>query len=115
VQNALVAGTSAWQAMHWRVVGCETAVTGGAAAATACAPSELPQCIQKAALAFTVPEQRGQVVVAASAVAACTGVPHSGQNFFPVTVCPQFVQVSMFFPLAEKLDIPQISMIILII
>jgi len=97
VQNALLFGTSAWQAMHWRVAGWETTVTGAETAAIACAASELPQCIQKAALAFTVPEQRGQMVVAAST--ACTGVPQSGQNFLSVISRPQFVQLAMAFPL----------------
>src|SRR5579883_1887993 len=88
--------------MHCRVAGWETAVAGVETAATACAPSEVPQCIQKAALAFTVPPQRGQLVVAGSAT--WTGVPHSGQNFFPVTSWPQFVQLVMAFPLDVKLD-----------
>src|SRR5579883_2713726 len=89
--------------MHCRVAGWETAVAGVETAATACAPSEVPQCMQKAALAFTVPPQRGQLVVAGSAT--WTGVPHSGQNFLPVTSWPQFVQLVMAFPLDVELDI----------
>lgn len=85
------------------MAGCGATVTGAETAATACAPSDLPQCIQKAALAFTVPPQCGQLVVAASACTSCTGVPHSGQNFFPVTSLPHFVQGVMDFPFSIKL------------
>ncbi len=67
VQKALLLATSAWQAGHCLVAGCTMAVTGALLAASACAPSELPQCIQKAALVLTLPLQRGQLVVAASA------------------------------------------------
>jgi hypothetical protein len=74
-------------------------VAGAATEASACAANELPQCIQKAVLAFTVPEQCGQVVVAASA--ACTGVPQSGQNFLPLTSRPQFVQGVMANSLSD--------------
>ncbi len=57
-----------------------------------------PQCIQKAAPGFTSPLQRGQIdeancVFAIGALFSCTGVPHSGQNFLPVTSLPQDVQV----------------------
>jgi hypothetical protein len=54
-----------------------------------------PQCIQNAAPAFTSPLQRGQVgaAIAIGVLFSCTGVPHSGQNFFPVTSLPQDVQV----------------------
>jgi hypothetical protein len=100
--------------MHCRVAGWETAVAGVETAATACAPSEVPQCIQKAALAFTVPPQRGQLVVAGSASATWTGEPHSGQNFLPVTSWPQFVQLVMAFPLDVELDMSRIMPAILI-
>jgi hypothetical protein len=54
--------------------------------------------MQKAAPGFTTPLQRGQVLVEATGAAVgCTGVPHSGQNFFPVTSLPQDVQVVMGF------------------
>lgn len=105
VQNALLAGTSMWQATHWRVADWETTVAEPEIAETACAASELPQCMQKAALALTLPPQRGQVVIAVFSSAACTGVPQSGQNFFPLTSRPQCVQVSMTFPLDKKLSI----------
>jgi hypothetical protein len=58
-----------------------------------------PQCVQNAAPGFTSPLQRGQVVaeangmVPAGVLLSCTGVPHCGQNFFPVTSLPQDVQV----------------------
>jgi hypothetical protein len=57
-----------------------------------------PQCIQNAAPGLTSPLQRGQVgeancVFAIGVLLGCTGVPHSGQNFFPVTSLPQDVQV----------------------
>jgi hypothetical protein len=99
VQKALAAGTSARQAGHCAVAGWETIVAGAETAATACAPSELPQCIQNAALAFTAPAQRGQVVSAGAISTTCTGAPHAGQNFFPVTSWPQCVQRIMAFPL----------------
>ena len=83
---------------------------GADAVASAWAPSDLPQCIQKAALAFTVPPQVGQVVVAgATGGGACTGVPHSGQNFFPVTSKPHCVQVAMDFPFSIKLAMLSIA------
>jgi hypothetical protein len=77
-------------------------VTGVEAEAIACAPSDLPQCIQKAAFALTIPPQLGQDAVAGSTGCACTGVPHSGQNFFPVTSKPQCVQVAIDFFLFKK-------------
>jgi len=72
-------------------------------AVATCGLNDEPQCIQNAAPAFTVPLQRGQVLVAAVLLApvpapvGCTGVPHSGQNFLPVTSWPQEVQVAMDF------------------
>ena len=94
VQKALPVGISEWQATHSRIAG------GGAAfvLASACAPRDEPQCIQKAVPALIVPLQRGQVAVAASTCGACTGEPQSGQNFFPVTSCPQDVQVTIKIP-----------------
>jgi hypothetical protein len=61
-------------------------------------PNAEPQCIQNAAPGLTSPLQRGQVgeancVFAIGVLLGCTGVPHSGQNFFPVTSLPQDVQV----------------------
>ena len=86
-------GTCAWQTGQGCVAG-----GGGAVIAVGVLNAE-PQCIQNAAPGFTSPLQRGQVVGEANCVLAigllfgCTGVPHSGQNFFPVTSLPQEVQV----------------------
>jgi hypothetical protein len=59
--------------------------------------------MQNAAPGLTVPLQRGQVLVAPGALwlepVGCTGVPHSGQNFLPVTSWPQDIQVAMEFHL----------------
>jgi hypothetical protein len=59
--------------------------------------------MQNAAPGLTVPLQRGQVLVASASLApvpvGCTGVPHSGQNFLPVTSWPQDVHVAMDFHL----------------
>src|SRR5450759_2116003 len=96
VQKAMLAGTSVWQAIHWRVDGC--ACCGWAVATLVCATSDEPQCIQNDAPALMVPLQRGQTLVAASTVGAtatCTGAPHSGQNFLPVTSLPQDVHVAI--------------------
>jgi hypothetical protein len=71
VQKVFALGTSAWHAGQVRVSGCDSAV-----AATACEPSDEPQCIQKAAPDLTASLQRGQSVVAAGLAVACTGVPH---------------------------------------
>lgn len=69
--------------------------------------------MQKAAPAFTSPLQRGQtlgvagvttgsddalIVAGAGAAAACTGVPHCWQNFFPLTSAPQDTQVAIDGP-----------------
>src|ERR1700730_7807226 len=92
----MLAGTSVWQAMHWRV--CGSACCDWAVATLVCATSDEPQCIQNDASALMVPLQRGQTVVAAcivGATTACTGVPHSGQNFLPVTSLPQDVHVAI--------------------
>jgi hypothetical protein len=68
-----------------------------------CELNDEPQCMQNAAPVFTVPPQRGQVPVSSTALeplpVGCTGVPHSGQNFLPVTSWPQEVQVAMDFHL----------------
>ncbi len=74
----------------------------GVTVATAvCALSDEPQCMQKAASGFMAPLQRGQTLVEADWLSAppvgCTGVPHSGQNFLPVTSLPQDVQDAMGF------------------
>jgi hypothetical protein len=84
-------------------------VIGAEAEAIACAPSDLPQCIQKAALALTLPPQVGQAIIAGSAGGACTGVPHSGQNFFPVTLKPHCVQVAIDSSFSIKLAMLPIS------
>lgn len=58
--------------------------------------------MQNAAPGFTSPLQRGQVpgetdgLSAVGVVGGCTGVPHSGQNFLPVTSAPQDVQFAIF-------------------
>ena len=65
-------------------------------ATAVCAPSDEPQCMQKAAPGFTIPLQRGHTLVdtgcPSALPAGCTGVPHSGQNFLPVISLPQDVQ-----------------------
>jgi hypothetical protein len=47
-----------------------------------------------------MPLQRGHTFWASFSIwelsAECTGVPHSGQNFLPVTSLPQDVQDAMF-------------------
>ena len=77
-----------------------------------CGLNDEPQCIQNAAPGFTSPLQRGQTLAAAGATycpddvlvaeagvaAACTGVPHCWQNFFPVTSAPQDAQVAIDGP-----------------
>jgi len=85
VQKATSGETPAWQAGHERIA-------GGVWAAPLSAE---PQCIQKAAPGFTAPLQRGQMV---DALCICTAVPHSGQNFLPVTSFPQDVQVAIIDP-----------------
>src|SRR5207253_9078670 len=78
--------------------GCEALAVAAAAAAL----NDEPQCIQNAAPAFTSPLQRGQVLDAAGCAVAtgvatdCTGFPHSGQKFLPVTSKPQDVQAAIF-------------------
>src|SRR5262249_8531200 len=92
VQKALSAGTSARQDGQERV--------NGFANIEDVLRAE-PQCIQKAAPGFTSPLQRGQVLNDAGGLLAfwmaggCTGVPHWGQNFLPVTSAPQDVQFAM--------------------
>src|SRR5436305_11420203 len=82
-------------------------MVGVAVATMACAASDVPQCMQNAAFCLTAPLQRGQVLVNASCppftAEACTGVPHSGQNFLPVTLFPQDVQVDMGFSLLRSM------------
>jgi hypothetical protein len=96
-QKALSTGTCAWQEGQGCVAG------GGAVGVVADEVLNAePQCIQNAAPGFTSPLQRGQVVAEANdvfpagALLSCTGVPHCGQNFFPVTSLPQDVQVVIF-------------------
>jgi hypothetical protein len=72
----------------------------GVAVATAVSLlSEAPQCMQNAAPGFTTPLQRGHTLCAlfspSMLPAGFTGVPHSGQNFLPVTSRPQDVQDAM--------------------
>jgi hypothetical protein len=65
--------------------------------------SDDPQCMQNAAPGLTIPLHRGQVFVSTDPLApvpvGCTGVPHSGQNFLPITSWPQDVQLAMDFHL----------------
>ena len=55
--------------------------------------------MQNAAPGFTTPLQRGHTCVELFSLSTlsveCTGVPHSGQNFLPVTSLPQDVQDAM--------------------
>ena len=55
--------------------------------------------MQNAAPGFTTPLQRGhtfgELFSLSMLSAVCTGVPHSGQNFLPVTSLPQDVQDAM--------------------
>lgn len=93
-QKALSTGTCAWQEG-------QRCVAGGGAVGTVADDvlNAEPQCMQNAAPGFTSPLQRGQVVAettcvfTAGALLSCTGAPHCGQNFFPVTSLPHDVQV----------------------
>lgn len=86
LQKACSMGTCVWQAGQVCIIGCE-----GVVACVTCGLNEEPQCIQKAAPAFTSPLQRGQtlgaagattaseaalIVAGAGVAVACTGVPH---------------------------------------
>jgi hypothetical protein len=63
---------------------------------------EVPQLEQKCSPGVLCLPQLEQKVVAGAAdplavgtAVSCTGVPHSGQNFLPVTSLPQDVHVAM--------------------
>jgi hypothetical protein len=97
VQKARFAGISVPQAEHWRVKGWDwTVATAGAL----WVDSEEPQFMQNAAPGLLTLLQRGQIGSAAifvdgGGLVGWTGVPHSGQNFFPVTSVPQDVHVAI--------------------
>jgi hypothetical protein len=62
------------------------------------AASEEPQFMQNdAPVRFAVLQcgQTGSAETFAGGLVGCTAVPHSGQNFFPVTSFPQDVQVAI--------------------
>ncbi|GAC1389009.1 MAG: hypothetical protein NVSMB38_01560 [Ktedonobacteraceae bacterium] len=74
--------------------------------------------MQNAVLAFTSPPQRGQVsiVFITGAIVGCTGVPHCGQNFFPVTSLPQDAQVViyLFLPFVYRKNLSQLYYTVII-
>jgi hypothetical protein len=93
VQKAVLAATSALQDGHWRVKGWDWAV-----AVMPWAFNEEPQFMQNDAPGRLALLQRGQVIWASTfdvGALGCTGVPHSGQNFLPVTSFPQDVHVAI--------------------